>query len=93
MSDGSVFTKDAGFKLLLGQAEEFPLLQVSLLPFTMLIILTFHLQADHISLSPGKKHSVKVFGSHITTSRNPSTWKFEGRLLSEFACSDVVVMM
>ena len=35
VSDGSVFTKDAAFKLLLGQTEEFPLLQVSLLPFTI----------------------------------------------------------
>ena len=41
-----------------------------------------NLQADYISLSPGKTHSVKVFGSHITTSRNPSTWKLEGRLSS-----------
>ena len=31
VGDGSVFTEDAGFKLLLGQTEEFPLLQVSLL--------------------------------------------------------------
>ena len=37
VSDGSVFTKDAGFKVLLGQTEEFPLLQVSLLPFTTLL--------------------------------------------------------
>ena len=41
-----------------------------------------NLQADHNSLSPGKTHSVKVFGSHITTSRNPSTWKLEGRFSS-----------
>ena len=32
VSDGSVFTEDAGFQLLLGQTEDFPLLQVS--PFT-----------------------------------------------------------
>ena len=38
-------------------------------------------QADHISLTPGKKHNVKIFGSQISTNRNPSTWKFEGRLL------------
>ena len=29
VSDGSVFTEDAGFKLILGQADDFPLLQVS----------------------------------------------------------------
>ena len=37
VGDGSVFTKDAGFKLLLGQTEEFPLLQVSLLSFTAVL--------------------------------------------------------
>ena len=37
VSDGSVFTKDAGFKLLLGQTEEFPLLQVSLLSFSTVL--------------------------------------------------------
>ena len=36
VGDGSVFTKDAGFKLLLGQTEEFPLLQVSLLCLSQL---------------------------------------------------------
>ena len=80
VSDGSVFTKDAGFKLLLGQADEFPLLQVSQMR-NLTIQKEDHFQADHISLSPGKKHSVKLFGSHITTSKNPSTWKLDGRLL------------
>ena len=49
----------------------------------------FYFQANHISLTPGKKHSVKVFGSHITTNRNPSMWKFEGRLQIESACSNI----
>ena len=39
-----------------------------------------YFQIKHISVPPGKKHSVEVFGSHITTSRNPSTWKLEGKL-------------
>ena len=43
-----------------------------------------NLQADHISLSPGKTHSVKVFGSHITTSKNPSAWKLDGSLLNKY---------
>ena len=34
-------------------------------------------QASHISLSPGKKHSVQLQGTHITTSKNQSAWKFE----------------
>ena len=30
VSEGSVFSEDAGFKLLLGQVDEFPLMQVLL---------------------------------------------------------------
>ena len=82
MGDGSVFTEDAGFKLLLGQTEEFPLLQVSLTQHSRYNLFC---QDKHMSITPGKKHNVEVFGSQITTSRNPSTWKFEGRLI----CSDM----
>ena len=80
MSDGSVFTKDGGFKVLIGQNEDFPLLQVS---FTndLRHSKMKNLQANHISLSPGKTHSVKVFGSHITASTKKSLWKLEGNFL------------
>ena len=39
-----------------------------------------YFQIKHISVPPGKKHSVEVFGSHITTSRSPLTWKLDGML-------------
>ena len=39
-------------------------------------------QANHIPLSPGKKHSVQLQGTHITTSKNPVAWRFESRLLA-----------
>ena len=40
-------------------------------------------QASHIPLSPGKKHSIQVSGSHITTTKNPSLWRLEGNSLYE----------
>ena len=71
-----MFNEDAGFRLLVGQNEEFPLLQVKYIAKAELSI--YDDQARHIPLSPGKRHSVEVSGSRITTSKNPKQWRFEG---------------
>ena len=71
-----MFNEDAGFRLLVGQNEEFPLLQVKYIAKAKLSI--YDDQARHIPLSPGKRHSVEVSGSRITTSKNPKQWRFEG---------------
>ena len=73
-----MFNEDAGFRLLVGQNEEFPLLQVKYIAKEYCITLSIYDQARHIPLSPGKRHSVEVSGSRITTSKNPKQWRFEG---------------
>ena len=81
VSDGSVFSVDAGFQIHLGQAEEFPLLQVchhSFFKPSQKTHLNVLYQVNHIPLSPGRKHSVQLQGTHITTSKDISPWKLEG---------------
>ena len=91
VSDGSVFSDDASFQIFVGQAEEFPLLQAPTNPIAAFVNCTvnscllanggcFIFQARHLPVSPGKKHTVEVSGSHLTTSKNPASWKFEGKV-------------
>ena len=35
-------------------------------------------QTRHISLSPGKEHSVEVSGTKVSTATGPTLWKLEG---------------
>ena len=81
VSDGSVFSVDAGFQIHLGQAEEFPLLEVCDHSFLKPHLSVLY-QANHISISPGRKHNIELQGTHITTSKEISPWKFEGNRLS-----------
>ena len=84
ISDGTVFTKNGGFRLFLGQPNEFPIMQV-----------TYHMQflggktivqARHIPVSPGKEHTVELSGTHISTATNPDLWKLEGECEKKTIC-------
>ena len=92
VSAGTVFTDNGGFRLLLGQPNEFPLLQVFGLKATFLsnmrklifdasknnLIKKYIFQARHIPLIPGKEHIVEVGGTHISTASSYSMWNLEG---------------
>ena len=81
ISDGTVFTKNGGFRLFLGQPNEFPIMQVTYHICTLAAIFRRNnkiVQARHIPVSPGKEHTVEVSGTHISTATNPDLWKLEG---------------
>ena len=81
ISDGTVFTKNGGFRLFLGQPNEFPIMQVTYHTCTLAAIFRRNnkiVQARHIPVSPGKEHTVELSGTHISTATNPNLWKLEG---------------
>ena len=81
ISDGTVFTKNGGFRLFLGQPNEFPIMQVTYHICTLAAIFRRNnkiVQARHIPVSPGKEHTVELSGTHISTATNPNLWKLEG---------------
>ena len=91
VSAGTVFTDNGGFRLLLGQPSEFPLLQVLVLVLlykqgafhlhiakNKSIVFFISFQARHIPLAPGKEHIVEVGGTHISTASSSTMWNLDG---------------
>ena len=75
MSESTVLSTKPGFRLFIGQPEEFPLMQVKIIRILEIWPSCIHhciAQERSLLLSPGRHHSVELWADMISTDTKPA---------------------